>query len=144
MDIYEVSTFTGYAVAVFILASCFYRRHVRRLRLFFVGVGLFGAAILLQMLHLQLMPTPFSLGMSTPPPPLIARVLNFASQLAMCGTLPVFFAACCGSLRAYPQCSICGYDLTGNTSGTCPECGQTFSESPPRQRTNPRRERVQE
>ncbi|MDB5290092.1 MAG: hypothetical protein JWL69_1333 [Phycisphaerales bacterium] len=22
------------------------------------------------------------------------------------------------------QCRICGYDLTGNVSGTCPECGQ--------------------
>lgn len=23
----------------------------------------------------------------------------------------------------YPLCSFCGYDLTGNRSGTCPECG---------------------
>lgn len=33
-------------------------------------------------------------------------------------------------------CGICGYDLTGNVSGTCPECGwkiprQLRSESPP-------------
>lgn len=25
--------------------------------------------------------------------------------------------------RGSTQCSRCGYDLTGNTSGTCPECG---------------------
>ena len=25
------------------------------------------------------------------------------------------------------QCQHCGYDLTGNTSGTCPECGSTTS-----------------
>lgn len=144
MDIYEVSTFTGYAVAVFILASCFYRKHVRRLRWFFAGVALFGAAIVMQMLSTQLTPSIFAMGMNPAPPSPLARGLNFASQLAMCGTLPVFFAACCGSLRAYPQCSICGYDLTGNTSGTCPECGQTFSESPPRQRTSSICDRTQE
>ena len=25
--------------------------------------------------------------------------------------------------NGYNQCRTCGYDLTGNTSGTCPECG---------------------
>lgn len=25
-------------------------------------------------------------------------------------------------------CSACGYDLTGNTSGVCPECGRTIDE----------------
>jgi len=23
------------------------------------------------------------------------------------------------------HCTACGYDLTGNTSGVCPECGKT-------------------
>lgn len=27
--------------------------------------------------------------------------------------------------RGVPCCLQCGYDLTGNTSGICPECGQT-------------------
>jgi hypothetical protein len=26
----------------------------------------------------------------------------------------------------YPHCVQCGYDLTGNESGTCPECGCVF------------------
>ncbi len=26
---------------------------------------------------------------------------------------------------AYPECGNCGYNLTGNTSGICPECGQS-------------------
>jgi hypothetical protein len=29
--------------------------------------------------------------------------------------------------RPAHACSTCGYDLTGNTSGVCPECGQTCS-----------------
>jgi predicted Zn-ribbon and HTH transcriptional regulator len=28
------------------------------------------------------------------------------------------------------QCRSCGYDLTGNTSGTCPECGTKASDKP--------------
>jgi len=28
-------------------------------------------------------------------------------------------------------CSECGYDLTGNVSGTCPECGQPVSQDSP-------------
>ncbi len=27
-----------------------------------------------------------------------------------------------------PRCLACGYDLTGNRSGRCPECGETFGE----------------
>jgi hypothetical protein len=31
--------------------------------------------------------------------------------------------------RRYPRahCQSCGYDLTGNTSGVCPECGQAVT-----------------
>ena len=32
-----------------------------------------------------------------------------------------FFAK--SPLRGDPKCGSCGYNLTGNTSGTCPECG---------------------
>lgn len=29
--------------------------------------------------------------------------------------------------RKWHECLTCNYDLTGNTSGTCPECGQSAS-----------------
>lgn len=29
-----------------------------------------------------------------------------------------------------PVCAACGYDLRGNTSGTCPECGQEHQTNP--------------
>lgn len=29
------------------------------------------------------------------------------------------------------HCSVCGYDLTGNTSGRCPECGEATSPEAP-------------
>jgi hypothetical protein len=33
------------------------------------------------------------------------------------------------SERGLPVCAACGYDLTGNVSGTCPECGQPSKHS---------------
>ena len=35
----------------------------------------------------------------------------------------------CGWSRR--RCTECHYDLTGNTSGTCPECGEAIREDPP-------------
>lgn len=32
---------------------------------------------------------------------------------------------------AHPLCSACGYNLTGNVSGRCPECGTRVNDSPP-------------
>ncbi|HRX83790.1 MAG TPA: hypothetical protein P5572_02085 [Phycisphaerae bacterium] len=128
MDQYEVSSFLGYTIAVFVFASCLYRRHVRRPRLFFVGIGLFIAALLLEYLQDMVYPPTFgmALGASPTTPSSAAQVIRAAAQLALCATLPVFFAACTGGGVAYPQCSACGYDLTGNTTGTCPECGRSL------------------
>jgi hypothetical protein len=42
--------------------------------------------------------------------------------------LAIFVVSLISTLRARrslpSQCSFCGYDLTGNRSGICPECGQ--------------------
>ena len=35
--------------------------------------------------------------------------------------------------KGIPICIPCGYDLTGNVSGTCPECGTGFEEPMPDQ-----------
>ncbi len=35
------------------------------------------------------------------------------------------------SKRGYPICETCGYNLTGNTSGTCPECGTDIEPAEP-------------
>jgi hypothetical protein len=32
--------------------------------------------------------------------------------------------------RRMIDCKYCGYDLTGNTSGTCPECGTPIPQTP--------------
>lgn len=34
----------------------------------------------------------------------------------------------CLSQRCLPGCYVCGYDLTGNVSGRCPECGASVAE----------------
>ncbi len=35
-------------------------------------------------------------------------------------------------------CRVCGYDLTGNTSGICPECGADLDLAPTRPPSDPR------
>jgi hypothetical protein len=35
-----------------------------------------------------------------------------------------------GFKPTYPECRKCGYNLTGNTSGTCPECGTPCQSAP--------------
>src|SRR6185503_18681661 len=57
----------------------------------------------------------------------VARTAAFAVFVAC-------FCACFGMLgrrRAVPEPGrcVCGYDLTGNTSGVCPECGTSTSVS---------------
>ena len=37
----------------------------------------------------------------------------------------------------WPVCSDCGYNLTGNVSGVCPECGQPLPEQEPSSETRP-------
>ena len=64
-------------------------------------------------------------GLSTIPP-------NGAGPLPVAAWLIVFLAAIAAPnallwylLRRYPpgHCPRCGYDLIGNTTGICPECG---------------------
>jgi hypothetical protein len=46
------------------------------------------------------------------------------ATLALCGTMSKWRKCYDRDKRiAKGQCTSCGYDLTGNTSGVCPECG---------------------
>ncbi len=38
--------------------------------------------------------------------------------------LATHFSECRSKTKEVDPCSKCGYNLTGNVSGTCPECGQ--------------------
>ena len=40
--------------------------------------------------------------------------------------IPTVVSLCLGFRRVFPQghCQKCGYNLTGNVSGVCPECGE--------------------
>lgn len=44
-----------------------------------------------------------------------------------------------GSASAAGLCRKCGYDLRGNVSGTCPECGEGLPDRPARQKQGPQR-----
>ena len=55
-------------------------------------------------------------------------MLNMWLLLALAGTIPLAWVASRRALRhhrqAHHQCPQCGYDLRGNVSGACPECGR--------------------
>lgn len=46
--------------------------------------------------------------------------------LALVIAVPTLFLWWCGRRFPAGHCRSCGYDLTGNTSGKCPECGCPF------------------
>jgi len=74
-------------------------------------------------------PTPWTeLGFNLPgvrTSPRKAVTVPFGLPLAI--VLTAFGFCTWRGLRRLPRgsCEACGYDLTGNTSGTCPECGAT-------------------
>jgi len=117
------------AIPVYILITCVYRRNIRSRRLFLAGIGLYLAGLALNDLAEFLQPSPFArtLGMAPPPTPVGVSIARFLSNVVIYASLPVFFAASWGSATAYAQCSNCGYDLTGNRSGTCSECGKKLT-----------------
>ena len=136
MDVYNFSTFVAYAITVFLLASCLYRKHIQSPRAFFWALGIFitGLFIIESPKSLQ-PPIPFSRGITGGAPSAwsIFVLLVDVGRWIMYASLPVFVVACIGHGRAFAQCSRCGYDLTGNSSGVCPECGAELEgESKPR------------
>jgi hypothetical protein len=120
---YEFTTYLACAVAVFVLISCLYRKHVRSKRLFLWAMGLFGAGLMLGDFYQYIQP-PMGVGSF---PPANLPFLGYLSKWLLYAAIPLFFLACWGTDRAFAQCSHCGYDLTGNNSGVCPECGKTLS-----------------
>ncbi len=142
MNTYDFATFALYAIAVFLLVSCIYRRHIRKPRMFFWGVGLFMAGIVISELQGALWPqNPFGGGglgggaggtfggsFTYVPPSVASNLLSCLGRWVVYASLPIFLLACSGANRAFAQCSRCGYDLTGNDSGVCPECGGKLDE----------------
>ena len=64
------------------------------------------------------------LFVAAPPPSALYRIGLIAG--ALCCVDPfkqARYAAMIDQRRKSGQCLHCGYDLTGNLSGTCPECG---------------------
>jgi hypothetical protein len=50
----------------------------------------------------------------------VPAVLGLGTLASLCALLPPVRRASTDA----PRCDACGYDLTGNVSGVCPECGR--------------------
>lgn len=133
MDSRDFATFLAGAISVFLLFSCVYHRHIRRHRMFLFAVGLFIGGMVITEAQAVIRPVDafggvMGGGATLLPSPVLGFLYSFG-RWVMYASLPVFFLACSGSSRTFPQCSSCGYDLTGNNSGVCPECGGKLNES---------------
>ncbi len=61
-------------------------------------------------------------------------VIGADSIFGHIGIIVAIYLFCCKAVSIYlpdivfdsPNCLACGYDLTGNVSGVCPECGRAF------------------
>jgi hypothetical protein len=124
-SMWEFRNFYACALAGFVLASCMYRKNIRRPRLFLCSVGLFIGGLVMNDVAYS-MANPPGTSSFTPPntPSGLASFLFLLDNWCMYASLPLFVVACTGSRHAYSQCSHCGYNLTGNSSGVCPECGE--------------------
>ncbi len=55
--------------------------------------------------------------------PVIALAIIVLVTLLIAGVLVYLRRIIIGPRISFRKCDHCGYDLTGNTSGRCPECG---------------------
>jgi len=68
-----------------------------------------------------------------PVPPVFALAALFVSVFVVAYLLAqvIYFALRVGAVEdGDPRCRSCGYNLTGNVSGRCPECGQPIAAEP--------------
>jgi len=133
MNSHDFATFLAGAIGVFVLGSCGYRKHIQRPRLFLWALGLFIVGLLISdvatsLISLGQMNRLRASGSFVFRPRTALDVTPLLGRWFMYASLPVFVLACVGNKRAFAQCSRCGYDLTGNNSGVCPECGSKLTD----------------
>jgi len=123
VSIYDVPAYVAIAITIFLLVSCIYRKHIQRRVVFFWAMGLFIGSLVIIEVAIRLHPDRFRTAGAPLPGSVFFDWLANLGNWIMYASLPVFVLACTGHSRAFAQCSQCGYDLTGNKSGICPECG---------------------
>ena len=106
---------------VFVLASCFYKKHVRDWGLFRLGILLFVGSIVVSTLG-GLLPGPRAFGGAGS---WISGGIALLAQLAEIGAFGAMVLGCLkkAELDAGLRCPDCGYTLKGLGEPRCPECG---------------------
>ena len=106
--------YTSTILLAFILASCFYKKHIKDWWWFKFGLYAFVASIVASVLR----------SPGTEIMYLIFSLVNYAALFA-CGT--AFVVACFRDVKRdleHIHCLKCGYILKGLTEPRCPECGE--------------------
>jgi hypothetical protein len=64
--------------------------------------------------------------------PVFAIAITLLAGLLIAGVLVYLRRIIIGPRISFRKCGQCGYDLTENVSGRCPECGTSVSGPPPK------------
>ena len=114
--------YTSTLLLTFILASCFYKKHVRDWWWFRFGAGSYLASLAFSMLAIVF--PGGSIFASGDPVEVIVRLLGNAALVASAGGV---IMACVKNAEVDSQhirCLKCNYILKGLTEPRCPECGE--------------------
>ncbi len=105
--------YTSTLLLIFILASCFHKKHIKHWWWFRVGLYAFGLSILGHESQLQM--------------GVFSIVLPLATQAAVLASGVAFVVACLRDVQRdleHIRCLKCNYILKGLTEPRCPECGE--------------------
>ncbi len=105
--------YTSTLLLTFILASCFYKKHIKDWRWFRIGLYAYGLSILA-------MPWRFQVGV-------LSSVVPYVNHGAVLASGIAFVVACFRDAKRdleHIHCLKCGYILKGLTEPRCPECGR--------------------
>ena len=105
--------YTSTLLLIFILASCFYKKHIKDWWWFRIGLYAFGLSILVY---------PFQLHIGV-----LAFVMPLVSFGAVLASGVAFVVACFRDVKRdleHIHCLKCNYILKGLTEPRCPECGE--------------------
>ncbi len=109
----QIPEYTSALLFIFILASCFYKKHIRDWRWFQFGLFAYAVSIVAYVLRA--------------PGSLMYTIASFVNSGAVLASGVAFVVACFRDAKRdleHIHCLKCGYILKGLTEPRCPECGE--------------------
>ncbi len=114
--------YTSTLLLTFILASCFYKKHIKDWWWFRIGLYAYVVSIVEYVLR-----APDNIMFLRAPVSFMYTISSFVNQGAVLASGVAFVVACLRDVKRdleHIRCLKCGYILKGLTEPRCPECGE--------------------